>query len=333
MYVDSDIRTYLQMRNAERKARILLPQEIDDSLSIANLREMIEKKFPRLSGQPYQLRYQPPIDPSDMTQKALLPRQFQSDGEVVQTIFTASGIAPSLLQLFVEGVPGTFPPPGDAQQYLSGMPDPAEADSFTVLSFYRFSDIPDPHAIAATLQETWRPFRAVGRIYVAQEGVNAQMVVPTNVVAQFQLACESLPLFRGLYLNRDHVMTKAQFEADKPFKALHVRVRDQIVADGFSEPLDWQRSGREMPPAEWHRELSNPEAVVLDCRNSYESDVGVFDGAVPLNTTFFRESWDALDGTWVSDTIRYSNNLLDQSIRILYSNTLFECSIWIINLE
>ena len=37
--------------------------------------------------------------------------------------------------------------------------------------------------------------------------------------------------------------------------------------------------------------------MVLDCRNSYESDVGVFQGAIPLNTTFFRESWDALEET------------------------------------
>ena len=41
-----------------------------------------------------------------------------------------------------------------------------------------------------------------------------------------------------------------------------MRVRDQIVADGFSEPLDWQKSGREMPPLEWHRELDNPQVRV-----------------------------------------------------------------------
>ena len=251
VYVDADIRTFLQMRNAERKARILLPQEIEQgTLSIANLRDMIERKFPRLHGQPYQLRYQPPTDGE---LKTLLPRQFQSDEEVIRTILVASDTTPSLLQLFVEGIPGTFPPPGASQQYLQGMCDPSETDSYTMLSFYRFHDLEDPHAFAAQLQEIWRPFKAVGRVYVAQEGVNAQMAVPTNVLLSFKAACETLPLFQGLYLNTDHTLTKAAFEADRPFKALHVRVRDQIVADGFAAPLDWQRSGREMPPMEWHQ--------------------------------------------------------------------------------
>jgi predicted sulfurtransferase len=81
---------------------------------------------------------------------------------------------------------------------------------------------------------------------VATEGVNAQMTVPTNVLANFRAACESLPLFQGLYLNLDHQMSKVEFEQSKPFKNLHIRVREQIVADGFSEPLNWEKSGREV---------------------------------------------------------------------------------------
>ena len=43
-----------------------------------------------------------------------------------------------------------------------------------------------------------------------------------------------MPTF-GLVLQ----LTRAEFEETRPFKALHVRVRDQIVADGFAAPLDW----------------------------------------------------------------------------------------------
>lgn len=145
------------------------------------------------------------------------------------------------------------------------------------------------------LYELWRPFRAVGRVYVAAEGVNAQMAVPTNVLNNFIEACRSLPMFENQYINTDHQMDRAEFEIARPFKALHIRARQQIVADGFTKPLDWSKSGREMSPTEWHKELDNPEAIVLDCRNSYESDVGLFDNAIPLNTTFFKESWTALD--------------------------------------
>ena len=99
----------------------------------------------------------------------------------------------------------------------------------------------------------------------------------------------------GIYLNIDHELSRTAFEKNPPFKSLHVRVRSQIVADGFQEPLDWDKSGREMNAMEWHNALDNPNAIVLDCRNSYESEIGIFKNAIPLNTTFFRESWDVLD--------------------------------------
>ena len=67
------------------------------------------------------------------------------------------------------------------------------------------------------------------------------------------------------------------------------------MADGWDYTLDWNKAGREVNSSIWNQGLENEETIVLDCRNSYESDVGIFDKAIPLNTTFFRESWDALD--------------------------------------
>jgi UPF0176 protein len=64
---------------------------------------------------------------------------------------------------------------------------------------------------------------SAGRVYVAKEGVNAQMAVPRNILQNFKEACETLPLFKGLYLNTDHFMEIREFEESKPFKALHIR--------------------------------------------------------------------------------------------------------------
>ena len=58
---------------------------------------------------------------------------------------------------------------------------------------------------------------------MAKEGVNAQMAVPQNVLKNFQAACETLPLFKDLYLNTDHYMSAKEFQDSLPFKALHVR--------------------------------------------------------------------------------------------------------------
>jgi predicted sulfurtransferase/predicted O-methyltransferase YrrM len=134
----------------------------------------------------------------------------------------------------------------------------------------------------------------------------------TFVFALLQAACDSHWLFEEnspdsppypFFLNVDHNMTLEAFRSAKPFAALHIRVRKQIVADGLedrgltgSAALDWNKSGKEMDAISWHQALDDePSAVVLDCRNAYESEVGRFDRAIPLNTTAFRDSWDAID--------------------------------------
>jgi predicted sulfurtransferase len=91
-----------------------------------------------------------------------------------------------------------------------------------------------------------------------------------------------------------------------PFKKMVIREKKSILTDGLGDEsvsLNWNDCGEEIDAQEWHEylELVNSkkndknEYLLLDCRNSYESDVGTFQGAIPLNTTFFRESWDALD--------------------------------------
>lgn len=288
VYVDKDILTFMKMKSAEKKARILLPAALSEiAVSNTYLRDFIERKLLLLSNKPYVLRVHVPG-------LSLSPRQFTDDEELHNAVLHAQNTA-SPVRLFVDPSPGLFPPP--TLPYLIDMPDPLESETITLLSFYRFYIISSPEDLSNQLRNLWRPFKVVGRVYVATEGINAQMAVPSNVLPQFKLACESNHLLSGILLNIDHQMSRSEFELSKPFKALHIRAREQIVADGWEEPLDWNKSGREMPPLEWHRELENPNAIVLDCRNSYESDVGRFDRAIPLNTTFFRESWQVLEET------------------------------------
>lgn len=276
VHVDADIVRHLRLPNHQRKARLLLPRLVADASERA-LRRLVEGKIPALASQPYVLRY---------AHSALPPARV--DAGLLRALEGRLSIA-----LHVHPSPGEFPPP--EQPYLEGMADPLEARAYTMLSFYRFARVEDPSELAASLRSLWRPLRALGRVYVAAEGVNAQMAVPSNVLEPFRLACCSLPLLADVQLNVDHEVDAEAFAAAPPFEALHVRVRDQIVADGWAAPLDWTKAGREVGAREWDRALSDPAALVLDCRNGYESQVGAFEGATALNTTFFRESWDALD--------------------------------------
>ena len=167
------------MRNADRKGKVFIPPTVE-SLSIANIRRAIELKFPALQDQPFVLRYYLPG-------LMINPKKFRDDEEV-KDIFLNKALL-SNIQFFIEGHPGSFPPP--SLPYLIGMDDPSDSKSYTMLSFYRFQFLDNPEEVSFELEKLWKPFRVFGRVYLAKEGINAQMAVPTNVIKNFQEACNT----------------------------------------------------------------------------------------------------------------------------------------------
>ncbi|CAN0168152.1 unnamed protein product, partial [Hapterophycus canaliculatus] len=86
----------------------------------------------------------------------------------------------------------------------------------------------------------WAPLGVRGRVYVASEGINAQMAVPSTSADGFQRAVDAVEKLAGVYLNKaERRWTGEEFRESPPFPALHVRARKQIVADGLSRPLEW----------------------------------------------------------------------------------------------
>jgi UPF0176 acylphosphatase like domain len=189
----------------------------------------------------------------------------------------------------------------------------AANDSLRMVSFYLFKPIVNPEAVAARLTKLWTDMGILGRVYVATEGINAQLAVPVLLWADFCDAMSGSWIERGnpvvpldvvgVYLNPDADVDRSA----GPFEKLHVRVREKVLADGLDNPLDWNRAGTQLAPEAWHDILvaynskseeerkGESEPIVLDCRNGYESEIGMFEGSEPLGTKTFRESWDWLD--------------------------------------
>ncbi|CDF36086.1 unnamed protein product [Chondrus crispus] len=212
--------------------------------------------------------------------------------------------------IFIEVIPHNTPPPKPplsprvravaekARQAMSN-----HGTMLHMISFYKFTTIENPHVTSEILQKWWSKMGVKGRVYVAREGVNAQLAVPEPVLKDFQDAMNGSWIERGaplipseivgVFLNTDGIV----HQIEQPFEKLHVRPREKVLADGFDEPLDWAKSGREVPPEEWHRTLAEKphDVVLLDCRNNYESDIGRFEGAETLDTSTFKETWDKLE--------------------------------------
>lgn len=152
------------------------------------------------------------------------------------------------------------------------------------ISFYRYVIIEDPQTFRDSLYREWDQMNCFGRIYIAREGINAQMSVPEHHLDRF---------LAGLY-NRDELNQmpiKYALEDDgKSFYKLTMKVRPKIVADGLDDgAFDVTNVGNHLSAPVFHNLVEEGKSIVVDMRNHYESEVGRFEGAICPDADTFRE--------------------------------------------
>ena len=153
------------------------------------------------------------------------------------------------------------------------------------LSFYAYAKIENPQQFRNDLFLAWNALDALGRTYVAKEGINAQMSVPAENIEAFRETLEAYDFMKNIRLN------VAVEHDDHSFLKLTVKVRDKIVADGLNdETFDVTNIGVHLKAKEFNQILENPDTIVVDFRNHYESEIGHFKGAITPDVETFRES-------------------------------------------
>lgn len=153
------------------------------------------------------------------------------------------------------------------------------------LSFYAYAKIQDPKKFRDDLFVAWNALDALGRIYVANEGINAQMSIPAENLDTFRETLEVYDFMKGIRLN------VAVDQDDHSFLKLTIKVRHKIVADGLNdETFDVTNKGVHLRAKEFNQILEDPNTIVVDFRNHYESEVGHFKGAITPDVETFRES-------------------------------------------
>lgn len=152
------------------------------------------------------------------------------------------------------------------------------------VSFYRYVNIPNPPQLRDELFKAWMGFNCFGRIYLAKEGINAQMSVPEDQWDAFVEYLYSLPYFNGVPFKH------AVDGNGKSFYKLIVKVRDKVVADGINDPnFDPSNTGRYLDAKGFNEAIEDKNTIVVDMRNHYESEVGRFDRAFCPDADTFRE--------------------------------------------
>ncbi len=152
------------------------------------------------------------------------------------------------------------------------------------ISFYLYTPIADPQAFRDQWYISLKDLGILGRIYIAEEGVNAQISAPISNMDAFRNFLDSQPPFKGLRLNI------AVDDDGKSFFVLDIKVRKKIVADGIEDPeFNMENKGKYVNAREFNELTNDPDTLVIDMRNHYEYEVGHFTKAIEIPSDTFRE--------------------------------------------
>jgi UPF0176 protein len=152
-------------------------------------------------------------------------------------------------------------------------------------SFYRYIKIGSPEAMRDVLYLQLNELNVLGRIYLANEGVNAQISVPKPNWDNF--------ITKLYHRNEfDNMPIKIAVEdEDESFLKLIIRIKPQIVADGLiGEEYDLSNIGKHLSEKEFNQAMGEDGTIIVDVRNHYESEVGHFEDAICPDVDTFKES-------------------------------------------
>ncbi|MEP6583889.1 MAG: rhodanese-related sulfurtransferase [Ginsengibacter sp.] len=152
------------------------------------------------------------------------------------------------------------------------------------LSFYRYLLIENPRSFRDELYKKLNELKIFGRIYIAHEGINAQLSVPLPNYEEFIKILNSITGLENLRMNI------AVDNDGKSFWVLKIKIRDKIVADGINDPaFDMNKKGKYVDAISFNNLTADPETMVVDMRNHYEYEVGHFENAIEISSDTFRE--------------------------------------------
>lgn len=154
----------------------------------------------------------------------------------------------------------------------------------TTISFYKYIRIDQPHEWRDELYLAMDKLGVLGRIYIAHEGINAQISILKDDKQDFIDYLYSYPFLDGIRLNY------AIDDDGKSFAKLKILVRHKIVADGLNdETFDSSNCGVHLNANDFNELIEKENTIVVDMRNHYESEIGHFENAITPDVDTFRE--------------------------------------------
>lgn len=183
---------------------------------------------------------------------------------------------------------------------------------FLAISFYLFIDISSNELeylknVGEKMLRENPEFK--GTLLIAPEGYNGQFAIPAQQLEVFHSKLKEINprIFNTIDFNLGQTLyNRTIYDKYFPFKKCLFKLKKEILTDKLDNITNWYDNGEEVDAPKWHQELlqvdpsmninpNDTSPILLDCRNDYESDVGKFRNAIPLNTNIFTQTWDELE--------------------------------------
>ena len=151
---------------------------------------------------------------------------------------------------------------------------------FTVTTFYKFYKVKDIDQLRDTLFKFGEKHRLMGLVLVSKEGINGTIAGTPD----------DIKLWKEFLKKHCKGITFKDSPTQKvPFKRWLVKIRESIVNIGLDGYDPDEEDDSHLTPDVWNEKLKDKDVVVLDTRNTYETEVGMFKNAIDPEIKTFQE--------------------------------------------
>ena len=150
-----------------------------------------------------------------------------------------------------------------------------------IAAMYRFVRLDDYVELRDPLLQCLLDNELRGTLLLAREGLNGTVAGSREGIDAL------LDYLRADERLRD-LDCKFSYDESVPFLRARVKLKREIVTMGV-EDLDPAVGGTYVDPADWNALITDPDVVLIDTRNTYETDIGSFEGAIHPQTESFRD--------------------------------------------
>ena len=161
----------------------------------------------------------------------------------------------------------------------------SEEEPRLTISFYRYAKVTNIKQFRDEFFKKLNKIKVLGRIYLAEEGINAQISIPQKNKLELENYLDSIEFLKEIPLK------VAIEERKNSFLKLVIKIRKKLVSDGLVDnDIDINFKGKHISPQEFHKKIEQEDSILIDVRNHYESEIGHFKGAIRPQVDTFRES-------------------------------------------